>query len=260
MSANIHPTALVCAPDQIDPSVSIGPYAMIDDRVSIGKRTRIGPRVHVYPLTRIGEDCDLHDACVAGHAPQDLKYAQEPTSLTIGDRTVIREFATLHRGTKEGEGETRIGNDCLIMAYAHVAHDCRIGNHVILANAVQLAGHVTIDDYAAIGGMVPVHQFVRIGRHAFIGGGFRVTQDVPPFVLAAGNPLKYAGLNYTGLKRRGFSPEALRTIEKIYFVLYQSRLTMQAALTRIHESFEMNGVAEEIVRFFEQSERGVIRR
>lgn len=259
MPQNIHPTAIVSPESVIDRSVTIGPFAIIEEKAVFGEGTVIGPRAHVFPYTQIGKNCRLHDGCAIGNIPQDLKFGLEETRLVIGDETVIREFVTVNRGTS-ASGETVIGRHCLLMAYAHVAHDCRIGDHVVLANAVQLAGHVIIDDFAGVGGMVPVHQFVRIGKYAFIGGGYRVAKDVPPYVLAAGEPLRFAGLNYTGLKRNGFESDQIRLIEKTYFILYQSKLHTGAALTRIRESLEMTGAVSEIVMFFENSERGVIRR
>ncbi len=259
MQPNIHSTAIISPESAIDSTVTVGPYAIIDEKAVIGGGTVIGPCAHVFPFTQIGKNCRLHDGCALGNIPQDLKFGHEQTRLIIGDQNVIREFVTVNRGTS-ATGETVIGRHCLLMAYAHVAHDCRIGDHVVLANAVQLAGHVIIDDFAGVGGMVPVHQFVRIGKYAFIGGGYRVAKDVPPYVLAAGEPLRFAGLNYTGLKRNGFTADQIRLIEKIYFIIYQSRLYTAAALTRIRESFDLTGVVSEIVSFFENSDRGVIRR
>ncbi len=259
MTHYIHPAAIISPESDIAQSVTVGPYAIIDNNVIIGEGSSVGSHAHVFPYTRIGKKCQLYQSCSVGQIPQDLKFQYEDSLLTVDDSTVIREFVTINRGTS-ATGSTSVGKNCLLMAYSHVAHDCHIGNNVILANAVQLAGHVTIDDFAGIGGMVPVHQFVKIGKYAFIGGGYRVNKDVPPYVLAAGEPLKFAGLNYTGLKRNGFSQEQIKNIDKAFFILYRSGLNTSAALNRIREDLETNTETEEIIRFIENSERGVIKK
>lgn len=255
---NIHPTAIVSVNAQVDHSVSIGPYSIIDDEVVIGAGTEISSHVRMDKFTRIGKECKIFNGAVVGAIPQDLKFKGEDTKLEIGDRTVIREFVTISRGTTES-GKTVIGSDCLLMNYVHVAHDCRIGDHVILSNAVNLAGHVDIGDHAIIGGLVPVHQFVRIGKHAFIGGGYRVAQDVPPYILAAGEPLKYCGLNYVGLRRNNFTPEQIQILEKTYFIVYQSGLNRTEALIKIRNEMGSGYEVKYVVDFMEKSERGFIK-
>lgn len=258
LNNKIHPTAIVSVHAQVDHSVSIGPYSIIDDEVVIGAGTEISSHVRIDKFTRIGKECRILNGAVVGAIPQDLKFKGEDTELEIGDRTVIREFVTISRGTAES-GKTAIGSDCLLMNYVHVAHDCRIGDHVILSNAVNLAGHVEIADHAIIGGLVPVHQFVRIGKHAFIGGGYRVAQDVPPYILAAGEPLKYCGLNYVGLRRNNFELEQITILEKIYFIIYQSGLNRTGALARIKSEMDMCDEVKSVVDFCEKSERGFIK-
>jgi UDP-N-acetylglucosamine acyltransferase len=212
-SIRIHPTAIVDPRSELDAGVTVGPYSVIEADVQIGINCRIGPHVHIASGTRLGADCRVFTGAVLGSIPQDLKFGGEETALEIGERTTIREYATLNRGTKD-RWKTTIGSDCLLMAYAHVAHDCIIGKHCILANAVNLAGHVVIEDWASVGGMVPVHQFVHIGQHSFIGGGYRVPKDVPPYILAAGEPLTFGGLNSVGLSRRGFSEPTLAALKR----------------------------------------------
>jgi len=237
--------------------VSVGPFAVIEADTLIGAGTVIDSHVVVYSGTRVGEQCRFYQGASIGGQPQDLKYAGEQTYLEIGDRTQVREFATLHRGTTDAV-TTRIGSDCLLMAYVHVAHDCRIGDHVILANAVNLAGHCVIEDWVGIGGMVPVHQFVRIGRHAFIGGGVRITRDIPPFILAAGEPLQYTGLNSVGLERRGFSSERRQRIKECYRQIYGSSLNLSQALDLLREKYGDEGDVGIVIDFIEQSERGIL--
>jgi UDP-N-acetylglucosamine acyltransferase len=194
---------------------------------------------------------------VLGSIPQDLKFAGEETTLEIGERTMIREFATLNRGTKD-HWKTVVGSDCLLMAYSHVAHDCAVGNHCILANAVNLAGHVVIEEWASIGGMTPVHQFARVGQHSFVGGGCRVVKDVPPYILAMGEPLKFGGLNSVGLSRRGFSEETMTALKRVYKLLYKSKLNVSQAVARIREECEMTPEVLNVLAFIEKSERGII--
>lgn len=255
---NIHPTAIVSVNSQIDPSVKIGPYSIIEDNVKIGAGTEISSHVRIEKFTRIGRECKIFNGAVVGAIPQDLKFQGERTELIIGDRTVIREFATISRGTIES-GKSVVGSDCLLMNYAHVAHDCILGDRVILSNSVNLAGHIQIDDHAIIGGLVPVHQFVRIGKHAFVGGGYRVAQDVPPYVLAAGEPLRFCGLNYVGLRRNGFTEEQIKTIDMVYFIIYRSHLNRAGALSKIKNLMEITDEVQTVLTFIELSERGIIK-
>lgn len=253
----LHATALIDPLAEIADDVTVGPYAVIEANVRIGKGSVIGPHAHLAAGTRLGENCRISTGAVLGTFPQDLKFKGEETILEIGDRTTIREFATLNRGTHE-TGKTVVGSDCLLMAYAHVAHDCVVGNHCILANAVNLAGHVIIEDWASLGGMVPVHQFVRIGQHCFVGGGYRVTKDVPPYIRTMGDPLVFAGLNSVGLRRRGFSPEALLALKRAYKILYYSKLNVTQAVERLRSSGELTKEVENVLAFIAKSERGIV--
>lgn len=256
--ATIHPTALVDARAELADSVEIGPFAVVRGDVKIDEHTRIHSHVVVDDGARIGKHCEIFHHAVIASPPQDLKYAGEPTTLEIGDHTVIREYADLNRGTTSS-CKTSLGSHCLLMAYSHVAHDCNVGDHVILANGVQLAGHVTIQDWVIIGGLTPVHQFCTIGQHAFIGGGFRVVQDVPPYILAAGEPLAYNGLNAVGLKRRGFDKEAIRQLRQTYRMVYRSKLNTSQAFERIRNELDLTDIVVNVMTFIEKSERGIIR-
>jgi UDP-N-acetylglucosamine acyltransferase len=256
--ATIHPTAIVDPGARLADGVSIGPFSIIEKDVEIGAETQIHSHVYVANGARIGKNCQIHHGAVISSTPQDLKFAGEETVLEIGDNTIIREYCDLNRGTRD-RGKSVIGEGCFLMAYTHVAHDCWIGNKVILANCVQLAGHVTVEDRVSLGGLVPVHQFCSIGQHAFIGGGFRVVQDVPPYILAAGEPLTYKGLNIVGLRRRGFSQEAISALRKCYRYLYQSRLNTSQALEKIRTEMEITTEIKAVIQFFGKSERGIIR-
>lgn len=255
--ATIHPTALVDAAAEIAENVAIGPFAIVEANVQVADGCEIRPFVHLASGTRLGKDCRVFTGAVIGTVPQDLKFGGEETTVRIGDRTTIREYATINRGTKD-HWETRVGSDCLIMSYAHIAHDCIIGNHCILANAVNLAGHVVIEDWASIGGMVPIHQFVRIGQHSFIGGGYRVAKDVPPYILAVNEPLTYAGLNAIGLRRRGFTEDQLLALKRAYKVIFRSNLNMSQAVQQLREAGELTEEVKTVLEFIEKSERGII--
>ena len=252
----VHPTAIVHDDARLGSGVVVGPWALIGPGVVVGDGTEVGPRVLIEKDTTIGEDCFLANGAVLGTDPQDLKFKGERSRLEVGDRTIVREYATLNRGTS-ASGSTVVGSDCLLMAYAHVAHDCEIGNHVVLANSVNMAGHVMIEDWAIVGGVTPIHQFVRIGAHAFVGGGSRVPQDVPPYCRAAGNPLKLYGLNSVGLERRGLSEEVRKALKKAYRLLFQSDVNLSKALDRAEQ--EVPGIPEvrHLLEFIRASERGV---
>jgi UDP-N-acetylglucosamine acyltransferase len=256
-SIRIHPTAIVDPKTEIDSGVTIGPYCVIEANVRLGKNCWLGPHVHIAPGTRLGADCRIFTGAVLGTIPQDLKFGGEETTLEIGERTTIREFATLNRGTKD-HWKTTVGSDCLLMAYSHVAHDCSIGNHCILANAVNLAGHVVVEDWVSFGGMVPVHQFVRIGQHSFVAGAYRVTKDVPPYIRAMGEPMTFGGLNSVGLRRRGFSATTLVKLKRAYKLLYRSKLNVSQAVQRIREECELTPEVQHVLAFIEKSERGII--
>ncbi len=254
----IHSTAIVSKKAEIAEDVEIGPYSMVKEDVIIEAGTKIHSHVLIEPRTQIGKNCQIYQGAVLGGEPQDLKFEGEKTNLRIGDNTIIREYATLSRGTKH-RGETTVGNNCFLMAYAHVAHDCIIGDNVILANSVNLAGHVEIQDFAIIGGVVPVHQFVRIGVHSIIGGGFRVPMDVCPYMLAAGYPLKICGINKIGLQRRGFSPQTIELLEKANRILFRSKFNTRQALEKIRSELEMIPEVQNLLEFIEKSERGIVK-
>jgi len=256
--ADIHPSAIVDKNAELHDTVQVGPFSIIEGDVVIDAGTTIASNTLLASGTRIGKNCRIFNGAVLATVPQDLKFKNEKTTLEIGDNTTVREFCTLNRGTTHSY-KTVIGSNCLLMSYVHVAHDCRLGDNVILANAVNMAGHVQIQDFVGIGGMDPIHQFVRIGQHAFVGGGLRVDRDVPPYILAAGDPLTYAGLNSVGLRRRGFDSELLMQMKRVYKLIYRSNLNVTQALTRIKEEFELVPEIKNIVDFIESSERGIIK-
>ena len=231
--STIHPTALVDAAAQIDASVTIGPYAVIGPHVVLGAGTTVGAHCVIEGHTTIGRDNRIFQFASLGAAPQDKKYAGEPTRLVIGDRNTIREFCTFNTGTVQDQSVTRIGDDNWVMAYVHIAHDCVVGNQTILANNATLAGHVQVDDYAIIGGLTGIHQFTKVGAHVMAGFASHISQDVPPFMMVDGNPLAVRGLNLEGLRRRGFSPERLAAIKQMHRLLYRQGLTLEAAHSAI---------------------------
>ena len=258
MSTAIHPAAFVDEGARLGSGVTIGPGAVVGPHVRIGDGTSIGSHALVTGWTTIGRECVLHHGAVAGSPPQDLKYSGEPSYLEIGDRTVLREYVTANLATEPG-ATTRIGRECLLMAYAHVAHNCQIGDNVIVANAVQMAGYVSIEDWAIVGGGTVVHQFVRIGRHAMIGGGSRVSQDIAPFVKAAGSPPRLAGINTIGLERRGVPKETRTALEHAYRLLFRERHTVPEAVARIRATHAGIAEVEHFARFAETSARGLTR-
>ncbi|RCS59577.1 acyl-ACP--UDP-N-acetylglucosamine O-acyltransferase [Parvibium lacunae] len=231
----IHPTAIIDSKAALDSSVAVGPYTVVGPNVKIGPRTRLEAHVTVEGHTTIGAENHIFSGAALGGAPQDKKYAGEPTRLELGDRNTIRECCTINTGTIQDEGITRIGSDNWIMAYVHIAHDCQVGDRAIMANCTQLAGHVHVGDWVILGGFTGVHQFVRIGAHAMTGIHTTLTQDLPPFVLYAGQPAAPHGINAEGLKRRGFSKEAIRGLIRAYKTLYREDLTLDVAQTRIRE-------------------------
>ena len=255
----LHPTAIVDRSAELGDGVEVGPFAIVGPSVRIGADTRIGPRALIERDTVVGDGCSIGNGAVLGTDPQDLKYEGERTSLVVGDRTVIREFATLNRGTA-ASGRTIVGSDCLLMAYSHIAHDCELGNHVIVSNATNMAGHVSIEDWAVISGLVAIHQFVRIGAHSFVGGGSRVPQDVPPFCRVVGNPSpKLYGLNTVGLERRGLSADVRRRIKSAYRILFQSDIALSRAIRRVESREDL--MCPEVgyfLDFIRSSKRGII--
>lgn len=253
----IHPTAIINPGAELAENVTVGPYAIIENDVFIGPGCKIGPFVYLGSGARLGSRVQLFNGAVIATNPQDLKFKGESSTVEIGNDTVVREYATIHRGT-EATGRTVVGSNCFLMAYSHVAHDCVIADKVIMANSVNLAGHVHLEEHVSIGGVVPVHQFVRIGRHSFIGGGYRVPKDVPPYILAAGEPLRFAGLNIVGLKRRGFSVETLTALKQAYTLIYNSSLNVSQGIARIKEEMQIIPEIQQVIDFIEQSERGII--
>jgi UDP-N-acetylglucosamine acyltransferase len=255
----IHKTALVHEKARIGENVEIGPYAIIGEHVSIGDGTWVGPHTVIEGWTEIGRDNRIFQFASIGADPQDLKFGGEESHLKIGDRNMIREFVTLHRGTAEGGGVTVIGSDSLLMAYSHVAHDCILGNRVILANAATLAGHVRIDDHAILGGLCAIHQFTRVGCHVMISGGAMVVQDIPPYTIAQGDRAKTVGINQVGLKRRNFSDEAIRDIKQAYKLMFRSGLRKDEALAQIDAEMKDSKEVAVFTDFIRGSERGVAR-
>lgn len=255
----IHPTAVVDPKAEIAEDVEVGPYSVIEKDVVIGQGTRIGPHVFVGTGTRIGKGCQIFQFASVGEAPQALAYKGEKTFLEIGDHNIVRECATLNRGTASGGGKTVIGHGNLFMAYSHVAHDCQIGNQVVLANGATLGGHIVIEDHAIIGGLAAVHQFCRIGCYAMVSGLSGVPLDIPPYMLAAGSRTKLYGLNLVGLKRHRFSEETLKALKKAYRIIFRSALALEKALQTVEEELPGLPEIEHLVQFIRQSKRGICR-
>lgn len=258
LSANIHPTAIIDSHAELGNGVTVGPYAVIEGNVTIGAGTTIMAQAHVLDGTTMGQDCRIFQGAVIGGVPQDLKYDGADTLLKIGDRTTIREYATVGRGTRAEDPGTRIGSDTLLMGYVHIGHDCIIGDHAIIANYVGLAGYAEIHDWASIGGGTPIHQYCHIGTHSFVGGGHRVVQDVPPYILATGEPLRYAGINAIGLKRRGFSTEVRQNLKRAYRLIFRSSHNLQQAVEIIKSEMGSSPEIQTVLAFIEQSTRGLI--
>ena len=259
VATRIHPTAIVDPRASLADDVEIGPYSIVGPDTEIGSGTRIGPHVIVGAHTRIGARNMFFQFSSIGEAPQDKKYKDEPTRLEIGDDNTIRECCTLNRGTTQDAGVTRIGNNNWIMAYVHMAHDCQVGNHTIFANNAQIAGHVHVDDHAILGGFTVVHQFCRIGTHSITAMGTILLQDLPPYVMAAGNPAAPHGINTVGLRRRGFTDEAIAGLKRAYRVLYRSGLSLTDALTALEELAAGIPEVKAFPEFLATSERGFIR-
>lgn len=256
VETRVHPQAIVDPDAELGTGVTVGPWTLIGPGVRVGDGTTIGPAVLIERNTEVGSECILHKGAVLGTPPQDLKFRGEDTRLVVGDRTVVREYATLNRGTS-ASGLTSVGSDCLLMAYTHVAHDCRVGNHVILSNAVNMAGHVEIEDRVTIGGVTAIHQFVRVGTHAFIGGAARINQDVPPYCRAAGNPAKLYGLNSVGLERRGISADARAALKKAYKTVFRSELVISRGVERAREEAAAVPEVTRFLDFIQGSTRGI---
>ena len=255
--SSIHPTAVVDPAAELDSGVEVGPYAVIGKDVSIGSGTSVGPHTVIRGPTRIGTGNRIFQFASVGEDPQDKKYGGEETYLYIGDRNVIREFATLHRGTVQDRGETRIGNGNLFMAYTHIAHDCRIGDNVIMANAASLAGHVEIQDWSILGGFTIVHQFCRVGAHCFCAMGSVVTKDVPPYVIIGGHPAEPRGINQEGLRRRGIDSETLQQLKSAYRLLYMSNRKLEEAVQAMRALGSPR--VDEIADFVADRSRSIVR-
>jgi UDP-N-acetylglucosamine acyltransferase len=255
----IHPTAIVSPGADISADVEIGAYSIIGEDVTIGKGTWIGPHVVIDPHVTIGPGCRIFQYAAIGAIPQDLKFGGETSYVKIGPDVTIREFVTIHRGTESGGGVTEIGEKSFLMAYTHIAHDCRVGKMVVLANNTTLAGHITIGNHATVGGLVAIHQFVRVGDYAFVGGKSAVVKDVPPYVIAAGDRAVLHGLNRVGLKRHGFSSQALSALKKTYRIMFRYGLTLNEAIERVHAEVERVPEVETFIGFIKASSRGVTR-
>lgn len=256
MTSRIHPTALIDPSAEIGSDVEIGAFAIIGPRVQLGAGARIGSRATLECNVRLGAGAQVGIGSIIGGAPQDLKFAGEETWVEIGPRTIVREYATINRGTR-ATGETRVGADAFIMTYVHLAHDCHLGDGVIIANGTQLAGHVTIEDRAILSGLVAVHQFVKIGTHAFVGGATRVNQDVPPYVKAVGNPVELYGLNSIGLSRHGIPKQTVVALKRAYRLFFNSDLNLGQALERARVDLPELPEVEHFIAFVASSQRGV---
>ncbi|MDQ6768394.1 MAG: acyl-ACP--UDP-N-acetylglucosamine O-acyltransferase [Gemmatimonadota bacterium] len=253
----IHPTAIVSPEAEIGSNVEIGAYAIVGEGCSIGDDCVVSPRATLERNVTLGPQVKVGIGSILGGPPQDLKFAGEETSVVIGEGTVIREYATINRGTAHSF-KTTVGRHCLLMSYVHIAHDCQIGNNVILSNVVQLAGHVMIEDKAIISGLCAVHQFARIGRHSFIGGCSRVSKDIPPFLKAVGNPVKLYGLNTVGLQRNGMDEATIRELKRAYRLFFRSDLNVTQAIERAQTELEPLAEVKELIQFVGASERGVV--
>jgi UDP-N-acetylglucosamine acyltransferase len=256
VNPTIHPTALIDPSAEIGSGVTIGPYAIIGPNVLVGDRCRIGPRATLQRNVRLADDVYVGDGSILGGDPQDLKYRGEETWVEIGEGTIIREYSTINRGTT-ATFKTTVGARCFIMTYVHLAHDCHVGDDVVIANATQCAGHVTIHDRAVLSGLNAIHQFVTIGTYAFVGGGSRVNQDIPPYVKAVGNPMELYGLNSIGLQRAGFPGETVAALKRAYRLFFNSDLNLSQAMERARNDLPSLPEIDRFLAFVETSERGV---
>jgi len=259
LNTMIHPHTYVHPNAKLATNVKIDPFTVIHQNVEVGEGTWIGSNVTIMEGAKIGKNCRIFPGAVIAADPQDLKFEGETTRVEIGDNTTIREFVTVHRATKDS-WVTKVGKNCLIMAYSHIAHDCIIGNNCIMSNNTQVAGHVIMGDWAILGGMCAVHQFVQIGQHAFVSGGSLVGKDVPPYIKAGRVPLSYAGVNSVGLKRRGFTVDKINHILEIYRIIYNKGMNTSQALEYLEEEFAASDERDEIVTFIRESNRGIIKR
>ena len=253
----VHPTAVVEPGAELGEEVSVGAYAIVGRQVRVGEGTSIGSHTILEGWTEVGAACHIGSHVIIGAPPQDVKYRGEPTRVVIGDRTLVREFATIHRASTGGAGVTSVGPESFIMAYAHVAHDCQLGERVVMANQASLAGHVEIGRCAVIGGITGVHQFVRIGEYAFVGACSAVQQDIPPYIKAVGNRAKPFGLNVVGLRRHGFSPEAIHALKRAYHIFFGAGLNTSQALARLEQELGGPPEVQRFIDFVKRSRRGI---
>ena len=257
---NISPLASVSPKAILGDNIEIGPFAFVDDDVEIGDGCKIFPHATVFRYVKMGKNCQIYPGAVVGAVPQDLKFEGEVTSVELGDNVTVRECATINRGTKaSGKYVTKVGNDTLIMSYSHIAHDCVIGDHCILVSYVGLAGETVVDDWAIIGGGAKAHQFSKIGCHAMVGGMSRINKDVPPYALCGHEPLSYVGVNIVGLRRRGFSSDAIRSIKDIYDTIYYAGLNISDGCAKVEAGFPQSEERDTILEFIRSSKRGIIR-
>lgn len=263
MGSRIHPTAIVSPGAQLAEDVEVGAYSLIGPNVSIGPGTQVGPHCVIDGHTRIGANNVFYRYCSIGGMPQDKKYQGEDTRLEIGDGNMVREFVTINTGTAQDAGVTRLGDDNWIMAYVHIAHDCQVGSHTIIANNVQLAGHIHINDWAILGGQSAVHQFVHIGAHTMVGGSSAIRQDIPPYVVGAGDPFRPVGINSEGLRRRGYDADVIAALKEAYKLLYRRNLKIEDAAVAIRELQQERPEAREAIdvlaTFIERPGRGIVR-
>ena len=252
----VHPSAIIDPTAQLGDGVEIGPWAFVGPQCTVGDGTRIAARATLERNVRLGQRVTIGVGAVLGGDPQDLKFRGEETWVEVGDDTTVREYATINRGTAHSV-TTSVGRHCFLMSYVHLAHDCHLGDHIIISNGTQLAGHVTVEDRAIISGLCAVHQFARIGRHSFIGGCSRVSQDVPPFVRAVGNPIKLFGLNSVGLQRSGFDEPVVRELKKAYRLCFRSDLNLSQGIERARAELDIIPDVQHFLNFIEASQRGV---
>jgi len=255
----IHSSAVVMSGAEFDAGVEVGPYAVIGPKVRIGKGTRIGPHAVIEGNTTLGQENRVFQFASVGAAPQDLKYRGEESSLILGDHNTVREFATLNPGTDGGGMVTRVGDHNLFMVYSHVAHDCQIGNYTVLTNSANLGGHIVLEDYVIVGALVGIHQFVRVGESAILGAGAMVSLDVPPYCNATGDRAHLFGLNFVGLKRRGFSAGQIAVLKKAYRILFLSKLPFAEALKQVRQELSSSPEVSHLIKFIENSQRGICR-
>jgi len=258
MATTLHPSAIIDRGAEIGADVTIGPYTVIEGHVAIGDGTAVGPHAIIGEYTSIGKQCRIFHGAAVGLIPQDMKFKGEKTSLRIGDRTTIREFCTLNRGTA-ARGETVIGNDCLILAYCHVAHDCQLGDHVIISNNLAMAGHIEVGNHVTIGGVCAFHQFTRIGDYAMIGAFSYINQDVVPFALVGSDPVRVADVNKVKLERCGFSPERIQEIRRAFRIFFRGKLKLEESVAALAEEFPGNEDVRRIIDFVKNSSRGILR-